>query len=520
MRRIPIAAALAVLLVACSSEEPPVPTATTPDPKPTAPPHVVLVVLDTLRADHLSCYGYERETSPNLDALCAQSTVYERAWSASSWTLPSHASLFTGLMPIRHGAHNENRVLDGRHPTLAEALGDAGYDPIAVVSNAMLATDRKLDRGFRRYFETWRVLFEKHPKLFPDFESDGPTAWKEVDNPIFRAAARQLRPGIDENSFFRFRKSVVDHHPDEPLFLFVNLVGVHSPYDSSGPFIDRFLRHPEMDVRDNRWPDHYAGRIEMGPELVEHLVDLYDAEILHADHVVGLMIEELKRAGLWEDTLFIVTSDHGESLGEHGHMSHVFSLHEPLTRIPLIVHHPPAFAPGVRVRTPVHLVDLFPTILEAAGVDVSAYDVDGRPLPRSDEATGREVVAEYYYPWEQIRFLHTLFPEDAPRLEAWQRRLRAITRGDMKLVWASDGRHELYDLARDPDEQNDLIQDPAHAATRDELLAALERFVAENGGDTEVPTWDPEHPDRSPGARPEGDLDPETLRQLEELGYL
>jgi len=515
------AVGLALSLLACSPEEPPLPPLQTGGP----PPHVVVVVLDTLRADHLSCYGYERETSPNLDALCAQSTVYENAHSASSWTLPAHASLFTGLLPIRHGTHHENRVLGPGPATLAEVLGEAGYQPIAIVSNAMLATDRKLDRGFRQYHETWRKLFDKHPKLFPDFDVQRHMPWDDVEDPLFRAAMRQLRPGVDENAYFRFRQTVVGRKVPKPLFLFVNLVGVHSPYNSSGPYYERFLRRTDLQVDDNRWPEYYAGRADMPEGQLEHLVDLYDAEILHVDHIVGRMIEDLKEGGLWDDTLFVVTSDHGENLGEHGHLSHVFSLHETLTRIPLVVHYPPAFPAGARIRTPVHLVDLFPTILEAAGVDATGYDVDGRVLVRRDVRGGeqdveRDIIAEYYYPWENVRFLQQLFHGDVPGIEAWERRLRSVRRGDMKLIWGSDGRHELYDVSSDPGELNDLIDDPAYAATRDGLLAVLERFVAENGGDGPIPRWDPEHPDRMPGARPEGDLDPETVRQLEELGYL
>lgn len=521
-RRLLAAGLLAASLVvasACSRDEAPDrPGGAALEPGPEGPPDVVLVVLDTLRADHLSCYGYERTTSPHIDALCAESTVYENAWSASSWTLPAHASLFTGQMPIRHGAHNEHRVLDDGAATLAETLGRAGFETEAIVANAMLSRDRGLDRGFRHYREAWRKAYDDHPKLFPDFDFDRALPWEGVEDPIFRAAMLKLRPGVDENAYFRFRESV-RAGGEAPLFLFVNLVGIHSPYNSAGPFYDRFLRHPELGLEENRWPEHYAGRMHFDDAQIEHFVDLYDAEILHADAIVQRMIEDLRAAGRWTNTLFIVTSDHGEHFGEHGHLSHVFSLYEALTRVPLIVHYPPRFPEGRRIRTPVHLVDLYPTILEAVGIDPSGRELDGRVLPRRDEpGSERLLVAEYYYPWEDLRFLDRLFGADLPDVERFRRRLRAIQDGRMKLIWSSDGRHELYDLAADPQERFDLFDDPAHAAERDALLAALREFVARHGGPRPLPRWDADGGPDAPGSD-EG-LDPETVRQLEELGYL
>ena len=504
----------ALLLCACSaSEEAEQSGLPALAPGAEGPPDIVLVVLDTLRADHLSCYGYPRETSPHLDALCAESTVYETVYSASSWTLPSHASLFTGLHPIRHGTHNENRSLGEGPTTLAEALGRVGYATEAIVANAMLSKERGLDRGFQVYLEGWRKAYDDHPALFPDFEFDRPLPWEEIEDPLFVAGMRQLRPGVDENAYFLFRERLAARG-DAPLFLFVNLIGIHSPYNSAGPFYDRFLRHPGKTLEENRWAEHYAGRVRHDARQLEHFVDLYDAEVLHADDIVRRMIVDLKAAGRWENTLFVVTSDHGEHFGEHGHVSHVFSLHEGVTRVPLVVHYPPRFPRGARIAAPVHGVDLFPTLLAAAGAPTPA-EVDGRVLPRSDEAAERRpIISEYYYPWEDLVFLHKMFGGDVAGVEGLRRRMRSIRDGDLKLIWASDGRHALYDLALDPNEEQNRIDDPAYAEQREALLTALERFVEANGGPRPVPDWTPG------GADPSRALDPETLRQLEELGYL
>ncbi len=512
---------LAAVAAGCSAD-PGAPDSTS-QPPPLAPgprrPDIVLVVLDTLRADHLPVYGYARPTAPSLDALAAESTVYENAHAASSWTLPSHASIFTGLYPIAHRTHHEHRMLDLSYETLAEVLQGSGYRTNAVVSNAMLARTRQLDQGFDHYLETWRGLFGKHPKLFPDLETK--EAWQGVEDPTFRRAKKQLRPEADENSYFQFQRIVTDEprKEDEPDFVFVNLVGVHSPYDSSGPFHDRFVRNPSPSLEENHWAEYYAGRIDFTQEQLDHLVDLYDAEILHVDYVVGRMIEDLKAAGRWENTLFVVTSDHGENLGDHGHVSHVFSLNETLTRVPLLVHYPPRFPAGVRIATPVLLIDLFPTLLAAAGMD-RGHAVDGRLLPRrpDDAPPARPRFAEYYYPWENIRFMMKVFQGDVPGIARLERRLRSVTEGDLKLVWGSDGRNELYDLARDPGEDTNLIDDPSRAPERDALLRSLDAFVEEHGGRTPISRFDPAHPDRQPGEG--GTLDPETVRQLEELGYL
>ena len=467
------------------------------------PPNVVIIVMDTVRQDHLSCYGYERETTPNLTELSKVSTLYRNAHSESSWTLPSHASLFTGLYPIVHGATGEHMVLDQSAETLAEILSANGYQTVAVIANAMLNRQRGLDQGFSEYHETWRTVYNGRGKLFPgEPVRDNPPTNPGLGN-------KNLRPEVDENAYFQIEKTLRERDPDRPLFLVCNLIGAHSPYDSSGPFRDRFERDSTVEAASNTWPAYYAGETSFSDQELDHLIDLYDAEILHLDYIVGRIIQDLKDQEMWDSTLLIVTSDHGENFGDHGHVSHVFSLHESLTLIPLIIHWPKVFPPGTQDDSPVQLIDLFPTVLNIAKVDPASIPNQGVDLGTVAGRDTRPTFTEYYVPVENLAFMKNLFGEDLPALKKYSRRLRAIIDKDIKLIWASDGEHELYDLAKDPWESWNAFDSTAYAESKTTLMAKLEEYVKEF-----------EAMGQPREGIPEEALDEETLKELKALGYL
>lgn len=440
------------------------------------PWNIVVIVMDTARQDRLSCYGYDRETSPRLTRLAESATVYSNAYSTSSWTGPGHASLFTGLHSVAHRVTQEDWSMNEDLVTFAEILGERGYRTVGVVENAMLVSDRGYAQGFSEYYESWRTGVR----------------------------------GSSGQAVKDFRRSLDGGAPEQPFLIFVNLIAPHSPYSSSRQFRNRFVTRPEIKVDDNLWRQYYTGRRSFSVDELQHLNELYDAELLYTDHLVGEMIDELVARNLWDDTVFIVTSDHGENIGDHAHVGHVFTLFETTTKIPLIVHQPELFPGGATKDVPVQLTDIFPTVLEIAGVDVRNFPSHGYSLLGAAVPEDREVFTEYYYPTQTLSCYGREEHRQSPLLTPYLRRIRSLTSGDMKFVWGSDGKHELYDLARDPAELTNLIDSKAHVELGHDMENRLTGWFREFEQDG---TSEPRGDDSE-------ELDEATKEALRSLGYL
>lgn len=388
-------------------------------------PDVLLITLDTTRADHLGCYGHERATSPHLDALAAQSIRFTRALSTSSWTLPAHASLFTGKFPASHGARFDPRgalVLadaitapaelraQGLSPaevTLAERLRDAGYDTAAVVGGPWLLRPFGLAEGFAHYDDAGITSYEGRRA---DAVTDAALAW-------------------------------LGRERDAPFFLFLNYFDPHFPYDPPEPWAQRFLL-PGSPPR---------------PSWRPHFEPLYDAEILFMDAQIGRLLDALRESGRFDGTLIVVTADHGELFGEHEAWGHQRFLYEELLRIPLIVKPAGPPQPGRAEHAPVQILDVFALILAAAGVAPPAGVQAQRP-PDVDHP----LLAEVYHP-----------EPDSPD-GGW----RARWDGRFKLLRSARGRSQLFDLFNDPGEERDLwgrnpARDRASLASLEAAFRAL-----------------------------------------------
>jgi arylsulfatase A-like enzyme len=469
-RRGPLAAVLILqlvtflLVVACG------------DPAPSAPaPNVVVVVMDTVRMDHLGLYGYERETSPNLDALAAESRVYDNAHSVSNWTAPSHASLFTGHYPVAHELTREHRRLDTPLPTLAELLRHHGYETFAVVSNAVVMGQALYARGFSQYRQPWldRQRKVEEIKYLPeDKQKIERGLWGTLDRENLREVGSWLE----------------DRRPDRPFFLFVNLIGAHTPYLSAGPYQDSF--DPELERSEEQadllwhygktfhwYAEYYLGRNDLDDADIEFLIKHYDAEIRYVDHQVGMLVKQLRESGVYDDTLFIVTADHGEAFGEAGVLGHEFALHDVLTRIPLIIRYPKRFEPGSRDSSPVQILDIFPTVLELAGVKRARTRSQGVSLVSGELDPERPVFLELSRGLDILKGMKKRAdtPEELERLEALDRRVRGLICGDFKLIQASNGRHEFYRRSTDPGEENNLY---GQAEVADEIARCREQLDA------------------------------------------
>jgi arylsulfatase A-like enzyme len=429
-----------------------------------SPPSVLLIVIDTARADRFSFNGYERDTSPEIASLGAEGAVYEAAYTSSPWTLPAHASLFTGLFPSAHGAEAGHLFLDQAHRTMAELFEEAGYRTLGYVESPWVGKAHGFNQGFGTYEEIWNKV-------------DG------TDGEDMGAALITQR--VDR--WLTWREETPDMSR-QPFFMFINYFEPHLPYSPPEPERTRFLTGPTGGAAVDRLRrlkhpkemPYILGLEPLEPADAAVLSDLYDGEISYVDRRIGEVTELFRRRGLLDRMILIVTSDHGEMLGEHGFLDHKLNVYEELLRIPLILRYPPAVPAGQRVDSTVMLQDLFPTILSLAGIDradrsaapgLEAAILPGVPGGRVGSAESVPLIAEYARPLQFLELIEEIYPDaDTGR---WDRALVAYRVGPDKLHWASDGDHHLYDLSRDPAEMTDLAR-----AQPDKLNALAARVEA------------------------------------------
>lgn len=429
-------------------------------------PDVILVVFDTARRDRFGCYGYERPTTPTTDSLAREGRVVETMISNAPWTLPSHASLFSGLYPSEHGAQwRTGRRFGPRvRTTLAELLRDAGYETVCATSNGLISTTTGLARGFDRYVHRselergWRRRMRQAGRLLLGGDAGG----RRINDWL-----REVLPTVRS-----------------PMFLFVNYLECHWPY-APPRRLHRAAGGPRLSVRDEvRIRRMLARRI--GPwdaiatadeEALEVYCSLYDGEHRNVDELLDELLDLLRatrhlREG---ETILIVTSDHGEHIGEHGLADHQASLDDHLLRVPFIAWGP-GIVPGGRVAGPYEFVDVLPSVATTLGLGWP----EGVP---EDRRTGLLGARERRT--EELAFgeWRAWGPEDLARVSARHPRydftplvrdLRCVRDARFKLVEEGDGARALYDLGGDPHEERDVA--PSHPSEVARLGAALDRW--------------------------------------------
>jgi arylsulfatase A-like enzyme len=432
--------------------------------KSTRRPDVLLVVIDTVRADRLSSYGHHRMTDLYFSSIAEGSGVlFEDVTAPASWTWPSHASLFTGEPPWVHGAHIGlrepgeegfdfkgifvTRMRDDL-PTLADRFSAAGYDTVSLVVNGWLTPDLGLVRGFH-------------------------DARKFKDDPAVMVAALEM----------------LSQEREKPLFLFINLMSPHGSFNAADvPWSRRHLPNlrpdsapewarPYLDLEDPEHPGinlsghdkghllkainrYLLGKLEIPPEGFEMLLDLYDGEIAMADRWFGGIFE--RWAATRPESIVVVTSDHGELFGEHGLIEHRGNVYPELVKIPLLLAAPGRLPEGVRIKTPVQLQDVYPTLLDLAGID----ELPGSLIPVIKGEPRRDPILAVAWPdtfWARLiggRLKHI-----------WH----LYRKGNEAVVWSSGGDLELYDVSTDPRMTRDLSGKHAlrAAALREEATPYL-----------------------------------------------
>jgi arylsulfatase A-like enzyme len=513
---------------------------------PEPPTNVLFVVMDTVRKDRLTPYGYDRPTTPGLEAFAAEATVFEQCVAPAPWTLPVHASVFTGMYPSQHGADQENPYLDGV-TTLAQTLSEEGYDTACYSSNAWITPYTHLTDGF----DDQDNFFEVMPGEF----LSGPLAkaWQTLnDNERLRAIADKLvsigntaheylagGEGADSKTpavIDRTQEFVADSQSESGWFAFINLMDAHLPYHPPEEFAAEFAPGVDSTEVCQNSKEYNSGARDISDDEWADIRALYDAEIAHIDAELTRLFDFLKQADEWEDTMVVVCADHGELHGEHDLYGHEFCLYDPLINVPLMIKHPALDAD--RRDDQVELLDCYHTVLDAldveGGTPVSTGDevvsldrtrsllsdsyrrFDGvaTPDPGQRAAPGGEYAfVEYSRPVVELKQLEEKAADagiSLPRESRFYSRMRAARRPDAKYVRIDRIPDEAYRLDRDPGETDQIADDDAIAATE----AALRRFEEGVGG-AWTDALDDEVRDDTVA-----EMDDEAQDRLRDLGYL
>ena len=411
--------------------------------------NVLIVTFDTTRADHLGCYGHDDARTPIADGLAQEGVLFEQAGTPIPITLPSHAGLMTGKVPFAHGVRDNGLfVLGEQQTTLAEILRQNGYRTGAAIGAFPLTAQFGIDQGFE--------LFDDH-------------LTQAYENQYGERVHRKDRLFFDERRAGRVNDAVLpwlDEVVTQPFFLWVHYFDPHHPHEPPAPY-DQLFAH-----------------------------ELYDGEIAYADERFGALLQRLKQAGVYDRTLVILTSDHGEGRGEHQESTHSLLIYESTLRVPLIIKAPGGRS-ATRIPQRVSTIDVMPTVLDWLGLPIPE-DIQGQSLAR------------FLDPVEPVPTMGTggqtarreLYAETlSPRFSRNWGELRGLFYGDYKYIHGP--RPELFDVARDPGELNDLITTRPQIA--DDMKARLERYLRRH----EVTDLDTSV-----------ELEQETIRRLEALGYL
>jgi len=438
--------------------------------KPDRPPDVFIYLIDALRADHLGCYGYERGTSATMDAFAREATIYEHAFTPSTWTRPSVATMLTGLHASVHRAMHESDVLDEWPVLLPEILHDVGYGTICITTNHQVGQQAGFEQGYDRFMLT-------EPPI---------ASW-------VNKVARNL---------------LETWNPEQPVFTYLHTIEPHEPYDPRPESFQRFDRgfKGRFDGSLAHMKDVPPVRPGLTEEDYGRLVDLYDGEILDADRGFALFLDTLQRVGRFENSLIILVADHGESFGEHDTWGHAWTLNRQEMHVPLIIRYPGGRLAGLRVKEGVSLVDVLPTVLAEVGVRPELpYELVGRDLSRVAQGGTGEVDRRFYGEtafWDANNLdLVGVLDEDGYK--------RVIDVSVQPRETAAKESIGLWDTKADWDELSDLSETtPVRAAYGEQLIA---RWLIEQR------SWRERLGAKPP---PQVKMTPELRKKLLMLGYL
>ena len=401
-------------------------------------PNVILISVDTLRADHLGCYGYERKTSPYVDALAADGVTFMNTYASSPWTLPSHVSLLTSLHGAHHQVSYENDSMDPAMLTLADILRANQFYCAALTGGGFVSAKYGFSKGFNSYSDEGGVLRQDSAEH------------------LFHAAKRWL-----------------EREKDKGFFLFLHTFQPHNPYACPNPYKSMFLEE------DARWRHldlmSYLGGMpgifkQLSEKERQNVIGLYDGEIRYTDEkFIGPLIALLKDIGLYDRTMIIFTSDHGEEFFEHHGWGHGHSLYDESLKVPLIIKFPKSRFKGQRIPDIISLVDIFPTVLDEMGIDYSGLNTDGQSL--LPIITGKEKGDRMFLADVAAHVLASRIPQKISMNRGREKLIlnRKFLPEDLKFFVSpppSLNPVELYDLALDPGERQNIADEKSQLANQ------------------------------------------------------
>jgi arylsulfatase A-like enzyme len=433
--------------------------------------NVILISVDSLRWDHVGAYGYEKPTTPRIDAWAQNAMKFEYAYATSPWTLPSHASMFTGLYADTHGVRSAKSNLRKDATTLAGVLADGGVQTAGIVCAPLLKKRYGMHNGFEHY----------------DTDLIGENA--------LDARAVKVGPKVTGKAL-----AWLDDHGEKPFFLFLHYWDVHYDYNPPQPYLDLFDADYQGKIDGRKIHSRKDITPEMNPRDLQHIVALYDGEIRYTDDAIGDLLDGLAARGLDQNTAIILTSDHGEEFLDHGGKGHTRTCYEEVVRIPYFVKAPWLNRAGVS-REPVSLVDIFPTTLGLLEQRREGLRLQGSDLSRVIERGGSL----------PPRAIMTETRRGQPIVDGKSYRWTTLLGGDLNKIHRLESSKErlwmLFDVQADPLEQRELAEEKPEA--RRKLGAQIEkrlrlheelRKIVRTGG--------------------EADLDPELAATLKGLGYI
>jgi len=522
------------------------------EPKLSKAPNVILILVDTLRADHLSAYGYERPTSPVFDALAKEGVLFENAYSHASWTIPSIATLFTSVQESIHGMTHVAHALPDESVTLAEILRDSGYTTAFISSNEFVSRQQNYTQGFDYILQT-NTLYERlHTRNFQppyrlylfkfltrlppwvfDFLDRGVNLPLEYLINEAGANRKGLFSPIDPlegadrvgkaDWMYEYARGYLDHMLDQQgydlrqnkFFLYLHYFDPHDPYRAPARYQKLF--DPDYEGEYEEIPPDLWTPTPLDPRRLQNMVAQYDGEIRFFDTYLNELVRFLKARDLYDETLIIITSDHGEAFFEHGNYKHGGTVFDEEVKIPLFMRFPGAIPEGLRISDLAGLIDVTPTILDILGVEISA---DGREFQGNSllpVIQGKARRGELY--GEVTPFINDTTPEAAAEgttslaffvsLDPNGQKLKLISEYNGGLFGTQDltlKGNLLFDLSKDRKERENLYE-------RD---AALPRVIEERLVGRQQKIWA-----RARLAAPEAvEFDSETLERLKSLGYI
>jgi arylsulfatase A-like enzyme len=481
-----------------------------------ARPNVILLVLDAVRAANLSCYGYSKITTPNLDAFAADNLLFRRAFAPATWTVPTHASMLTGLYLSQHRLENVNgdRAFNDQIVTLPQALKANQYRTAAFSQNFLFSNVHHLTDDFDEFIPLWsdrrrRGIDPKRPRAKRYMRY-----WKAIR----RYSRKRFSLRQDFDSFYHWLTAL---EQDAPAFLMANITNGHYPWAPPLSILwrqlgadIRYLANPEM-VRPNPFTFN-SGKKEVSDRHRRVWGALYDAAVIHIDQELDRFLRRLRSWPGWANTILIITADHGEMLGEYQNIfGHTLTLHDHLLHVPLIIRHPD-YSSGTAVEGVVQTLDLYHSILEWADSLEEHILPAQTQRPTLDQAAARpadwgglafaeEDYTDSYNPVIGLKKVNpNLPPEKYPRIQ------RAVRSATHKYIWRDDQPGEFYDLIADPEGGHNLIDTDASDGI--EALQRLQQALA--GWHTDLALFPPQLINDSLG------LGPEMIEHLRSLGYV